>query len=313
MVGSERRVTARVGAVLFTPPCLATGRLAIGLDHLDAAGFTVTSLDRLRLDERQVRRVWEPQASEFTAERWEVAVELFTAGPSALAIVVGDDAAARGSVAERLKALQGPSDPDLLERHHLRARLRATNKMSNLVHVPDAEAVRREVGILVSEPTRESLWRAAVAGRPVRDLDCLVDAFAAPASACVVRSAQRLRWRALRRAEMACGEVPEELRGGLREGSGWLAGLPGVEGAELLRRWRRERPDDLFGESLASWLDPEEPVCRAMRALDRVLGGEPIAVSELAGELALGGLDPDRWEFLALTTEILSEEAKRCA
>jgi hypothetical protein len=303
-----------IGAVLFTPPCLATGRLAIGLQHLVAAGFIVTSLDRLRLDEEAVRRVWEAQAGEFTAERWDVAVELFTAGPSALAIVVGDAVEASHPVADQLKVLQGPSDPDLLERHHLRARLQAANKVNNLVHVPaDPAAVVREVAIMAPPRASANLWREASEARPLRDLGSLADAFATSGSVCVVRNALRLRRRALRQAEIAAGEPPEALREELRAGSRWVAALAGLEGAGALRRWRRECFEDRFGDSLAAWLDPEEPVCRAMRAVDKVLRGEPIRVSLLEAELAACGVDPDRWEFLSLATEVVSEEARRCA
>jgi hypothetical protein len=304
----------QIGAVLFTPPCLATGRLAAGVDYLVSEGFTVTSLDRLWLDAEAVHRLWEAQEAEFTVERREVAVGLFTAGPAVLAMVVGNDGEASRPVAEQLKLLQGPSDPDLLEPRHLRARLQACNKVNNLVHVPaDSDAVVREVAIVAPEASLDGLWRAAVEARPVRDRDLLVDAFAAPASACVVRNAQRLRWRGLRQAEVNCGEPPEALREELRAGSAWLAGLLGLEGAGLLRLWRRERFDDRFGESLSRWLDPEGPICRAMAAVDKVLQGEPIPVPLLEAELAEAGVDPDRWEFLSLATEVVSEEARRCA
>jgi hypothetical protein len=302
-----------VGAIVFTPACLQEGRLLEGLDYLDAADCVVTHLRRVRLDGQRVRRIWGPQADEFTAERWDVALRMFAAGPAALALVAEPGWKGRGgSLAERLKELQGSPDPELLERHSLRARLGAHNKVNNLLHVPEGtEAMVRELAILLSPERLPALWRAAMEARPLADREHIARALApssAVGSVCTLHNAVRLRWRALVEAEELAGEAPVGVRESLRDSSQWL-GRSSLAGAPLLAAWRRERPGDRFGILLSAWLGPDEALSRAMLSVDAVLYGEPISAPALEHDLAAAELDPDEWELVSLTTEIVAREA----
>jgi Nucleoside diphosphate kinase len=316
-VGSRTESSvSRIGAILFTPACLVAGRLADGLSYLQGAGFTVTALRRVQLAEDQVRRIWRFQAEQFTAERWDVAVRLFCAGPSLLVMVHAGEQLGR-STAQRLKDLQGPSDPDLLEDDHLRACLRACNKVNNLVHVPQTPpALLREVAIIVAPQGLPALWRTATLARPLPDLEYVADALAGagrPGAVCVVRNALRLRWRALLAAEGLAGEPPTAVRDVLRAGAQWIAGQPDAEGAEVLRRWRWEIGDDRFGHSLCDWLEADQPLCRAMLSVDAVLLGQSVSVRTLERDLSASGIAVGQWELLSLLTEVVSQDALRCA
>jgi hypothetical protein len=310
------------GMLMFTPACLAADRLEQGLRWLARHELTPVFGRRVVLREEQVRTVWRYQAAGFTPERWDVAVQLFCAGPAAVVLVSAEGDRTGAPVSAWLRELKGPSDPAELEPHQLRHALGAHNKINNLVHCPDSPpALLRELAVLLPEPACEAAWGAALAGRPALDVSRFADA-ARPARTGpmdVVRTAARMRWRCLElgRHVARVGEPP-----GLAEALGaqldW-AERRAPDGHQGLAEWRVRYGGRVLGERFASWLsagpvaDPDaEALARAFGGIEAVLRAERVDVEALTADIRAARLAPDRWELLALATEATAEEVLRC-
>jgi hypothetical protein len=315
VAGSEADALARRVAVgMFTPACLAAGRLNAGIAWLREAGFEVVHMARIVLDERHVDRVWKHQAAGFTPERWRVAVRMFSAGPSVVAVVTGSDDAE--PAAARFKELQGPSDPERLRPEHLRARLGAVNKINNLVHAPqDVDATVRELPILLGAAGARSAWTAALAQRPLADAELAVRTLgAAPRddAVCVALTAARLRSRALVAAEAAAGPLAPALRRVLGAELEWALDQP-WGGWRMLEAWRERFGPAPLGPPLAARMTVPAALVAAMTGLDAVLADREVDLAALEANLQTAGLAPSPWESLAVATQAVAQEVRRCA
>lgn len=299
-------------AAMFTPACLASGRLAVGLEWLRNAGFSVVHLSRVWLTESEVDRVWLHQLAGFTAERWGVAGRLFSAGPAVVAVMVSKDGAS--PAAEQLKRLQGPSDPERLATHTLRAHLGAVNKLNNLVHVPeDVAATVRELSIMLGESGTQAAWNAVLAGRRAPDP---ADAIAGLGSAlddgvCFVKSAARLRWRAVLLAEGLAGQdAPPDLRSALWTELEWATGQP-WGGWQTIEAWRKRFGPRRAGEEFASWLGQGSALTKAVTRLDTLVSGSRVDLAALEASIQAAGLAPSTWELLAVQTQAVANDLTR--
>lgn len=306
-------IADRVAVAMFTPACLASGRLELGLSWLRTAGFSVVFLSPVRLTRERVDRLWLYQCARFTAERWDVAARLFCAGPAVVAVVTHADRG-RSSVAERLKGLQGPSEPELLAEHHLRACLGAVNKLNNLVHVPDdAAATVRELPILLGERGAVAAWDAAVTGGRAPEGTEAVAGLegAADDGVCLVRAASRLRWRALVLGEELAGsDAPPALRSALSTDLEWAASQP-WGGLKTIEAWRRRFGPLRAGEGFARWLGPGSVLTQAMTHVDAVVSGGCTGLRALRASVDAAGLAPSTWELLAVETQAVAQDLAR--
>jgi nucleoside diphosphate kinase len=303
----------RTAAAMFTSACLAAGRLRAGVAWLRDAGFSVRRLSRVHLTKSQVDRVWLHQAAGFTAERWDVAARMFCAGPAVVAVVTPLDEGR--SAAERLKTLQGPSDPERLAARHLRWSLGAVNKINNLVHVPDdAAATVRELPILLGETGARAAWDAVVRGGTTPDTDAAIAGLgSAPFDdgVCFVRSVARLRWRAVLAGEaMVGGSAPAELRSALSSELEWATGQP-WGGWRTTRTWSQRFGARRTAGDFARWLGPSSVVTKAMAELEGVVGADGVHLGVLEARIAAAGLAPTAWELLALQTQAVAQQLAR--
>jgi nucleoside diphosphate kinase len=313
-------VAANTGLVMFTPACLIAGRLEEGLRYLKSRHFIVPFARRVVLTDAQVRRVWRFQAKQFSPERWDVAVRLFCAGPAVVSFVTAPPEEGSFLVA-RLKDLQGPSDPDVLNDGHLRKRLEAPSKLNNLVHVADSTAaVLREAAVMLPPGGLASAWRAMVSGGPTLDIE-LFSEVARPVvgdeAACVVRIIARIFWRAFDLARQLIGTSGSPcLTDAMGEQLEWSKQLT-VAGAEALRLWRkRYAAGNAAVSALLGWLaadssDDARALYRAIDGLQMVLLDQAVDLRALESDLHMSGLAPDQWELLTIATEIMSQEIRR--
>lgn len=145
---------------LFSPLCVASGRVPRAVVWLRTAGFEVPYVRSLRLRREHVLGLWAHLIPRLPRRRVDVVTESLTAGPSAL---VGlRYPAGEVSAAEHLSAIKGSADPTRRRVGSLRSQLGAPNLLTSLVHTPDSpEELLRELRVLL--PRRDDLeefWRA---------------------------------------------------------------------------------------------------------------------------------------------------------
>lgn len=316
VAGARSQTVADLAAVaMFTPACVASGRLDAGLSWLRDAGFPVVHLARVWLTPTQVDRIWLHQLAGFTTERWHVATELFCAGPAVIAVVVSPGAPE--GAAARLKPLQGPSDPRAVPPGSLRWCLGPVNKLNNLVHVPDdAATTTRELPIMLGASGARAAWRAVIEGRRVLTHTPAVLAGVDGArddGVCFVRSVSRLRWRAVLLAEgFACRDAPPAMRAALWTELEWVLHQPWA-GWQTIERWRDRLGPRRGGDDFASWLGPDTVLTKVMHGLDDLIAGHPVDLAELEEGMIEAGLAPSPWETLSVKTQAVAHDLARQA
>jgi hypothetical protein len=144
---------------LFSPLCVASGRVPRAVAWLRTAGFEVPYVRSLRLRREHVLGLWAHLVPRLPRRRVDVVTESLTAGPSALAALRYP--AGEVSAAEHLSAIKGAADPARRQESSLRSRLGAPNLLTSLVHTPDSpEALVRELEVLLSHDELEEFWQA---------------------------------------------------------------------------------------------------------------------------------------------------------
>lgn len=286
--------------LVFTPGCLAAGRLGAGLELLDRAGFTPVFGRFFTFTEATIRRMWRYQLSTFAPDRWRLIVDLLLAGPSFL-VLLRDRGSAQGTAADRLTELKGPSDPALAEPGRLRRELGGMNKILNLVHSAQETAdVVRESAILLDEDE----FRAAWSGTPIEGSSARRRwALSAPGSrwagVSFAHAAALLRGRLI---EAMLPDLPAWLRAMLDEELEWLENSDCRQPIIVLDSFRSHFVDHRVASSLPETV-AGSPYLVAVTELEAALFGEHCDLARLWWACHQAGFFVDEWEHLIISTQ----------
>jgi hypothetical protein len=148
---------------MFSPLCVASGRVPRAVTWLLAAGFEVPCVFSLQLHRKHVVGLWAHLIPRLPQRRVDVVIEALTAGPS---VLVGlRRPSGEVSAAEHLSEIKGSADPSVRHESSLRSYLGAPNLLTSLVHTPDGpEDLLRELQVLLRGDELDEFWQALRTG-----------------------------------------------------------------------------------------------------------------------------------------------------
>jgi nucleoside diphosphate kinase len=301
---------------LFSPLCVASGRVSRALAWLLAHGFEVPWMRLLQLERAQVHGLWESLIPTVSPRRVDVVTESLVAGPSFLVALRHPTAVP--SATAYLRALKGPADPTARPEVSLRTHLGAPNLLTSLVHTSDAPGdLTRELQVLVPRVDElEELWRALRVGACRGDSPPpAVSGDVPPPPVAAFLVGLRLRARLLDR--LADGASPSLAR--------VLAEVAPRVGRDLEAAERSDPFDPMAGlayhrrtlrsqrhlllravESDGPTSPPDEHrrlLCRAYAELEAMAEGKAFDLQELTTSLGAMGTPLSTWERVVLASE----------
>lgn len=295
----------KTALLVFTPGCLAAGRLGAGLDMLDRAGFVPVFGRFFTFSEATIRRMWRYQLATFTPDRWRLIVDLLLAGPSFL-VILRDRGNAAGTAADRLTELKGPSDPALAEPGRLRRELGGMNKILNLVHSAEETAdVVRESAILLDEDEFAAAWSGTpIEGSSTRRRWALSAPGSRWAGVSFAHAAALLRGRLI---EALLPDLPAWLRTMLDEELEWLENADCRQPLVVLDSFRSHFVDHRVASSLPGET-AGSPYLVAVTEVEAALFGGGCDLSRLWWACHQAGFYVDEWERLIISTQCVMAE-----
>ncbi|WP_273654498.1 nucleoside-diphosphate kinase [Cellulomonas fimi] len=319
---------SRSAFALFSPLCVASGRVPRALAWLEERGFEVACTQTLQLGRAHVDGLWERLIPTVAPRRVQVVADAMMAGPSLL-VAFRHPGAATAATA-RLRALKGSADPAARPEHSLRTHLGAPNLLTSLVHTPDTpEDLVRELEVLVpGVDEREEVWRAlgdgASGGRSMRPV-VPGEVPPPPVAAFVVgvrlraRLLDRLLDRSAQGALPALGGLVEDMAREVdREREAAERSDPFAPLAALARHRetlspQRHRLEHALGpEGPASAVDEQcRLLSRAYAELEAMEEGEPFDLPLLTACLDRTGIPLTTWERVVLGSESLTPSPAR--
>jgi hypothetical protein len=288
---------------LFSPLCVASGRVPRAVTWLAAAGFEVPYIRSLGLKPRDVMSLWEHLIPRISRRRVDVVTEALTAGPSALVALRRAPGAV--TAAEHLSKIKGSADPSRRQEQSLRSHLGAPNLLTSLVHTPDSpEDLLRELHVLLPHRDDQAeFWLALrdAAGLDENSLPSFVSgADPRPAVSAFVVG---LRIQARLLDGLAGGATPTAAREiGLLTAE-VLSDLEAAESGRCLPPRAGARQDRLRRLVPDSDAIPDRHACLAFAQLESVVRGDPFDLDALTTAIEGSGAALHIWERIVLLSE----------
>lgn len=298
---------------MLTPGTFAAGQARSALDLLAAEGYESAYAQLVSFDRERVSHMWADSLPAVDPDRRVVIYDLLMSAESLLVVLVSTTGPPGSCAMDRLAERKGHSDPAKCHPTALRTRLKAANRVINMLHTPaTTDDMMRELAILLTGDDLATAWRAAAVGRTVRLEGPFLDIGRRWCANSVGHVATAVRFR-LADALAAESRAFDDWRERCRREWEWVnqrvptdprAVITGYRGAfpDRLPALPSPAPATLSGTGRARLL--------ALHMMDALVHGDGAGVEQMREALAHACCAVDLWEWVVLASTAVSPGAR---
>lgn len=302
-------VARRVAMALLTPGSFAAGQARSALDLLAAEGYEPAYAQFVSFDRERVSRMWADSLPAVEPDRRVVIYDLLMSAESLLVVLVSTTGPPGLGAMDRLAERKGHSDPARCHPTDMRTRLKAANRVINMLHTPaTTDDMMRELAILLTGDDLATAWRAAAAGRAVRLEGPFLEVGRRWCANSVGHVATAVRFR-LADALAAESRAFDDWRERCRREWEWVSQRAPTDPRAVIAGYRGAFPDRLSAPpspAPATLSGTGRARLLALHMMDALVHGDGADVEQLREALAHACCAVDLWEWVVLASTAVS-------